>query len=112
MSPSTVLFCGLPAFGHLYSMIPLALAARDAGHEVIFATGAPFVGRLRAIGFETHRAGISVQEGVTALFGGQPAPRRPTAGPTRRLGRPCSWMRWPGRWHPTWCRCWTVAPRT
>lgn len=28
MPPSTVLFCGLPAFGHLYPMIPLALAAQ------------------------------------------------------------------------------------
>ena len=81
MPPSTVLFCGLPAFGHLYPMIPLALAARAAGHQVVFATGAPFLGRLRSIGFETHRVGISIDEGVATLFGGRPAPRRPDGRP-------------------------------
>jgi len=81
MTRTTVLFCGLPAFGHLYPMIPLALAARAAGHEVVFATGAPFVGRLRAIGFETHRVGISIEEGVAAAFGGRPAPLRPDGRP-------------------------------
>jgi len=86
MTPSTVLFCGLPAFGHLYPMIPLALAARAAGHRVVFATGAPFVGRLRAIGFETEQVGISVQDGVTAQFGGRPAPRRPDGRPDEESG--------------------------
>ena len=37
MSPSTVLFCGLPAFGHLYPMIPLALAARAIGFLDVLA---------------------------------------------------------------------------
>ena len=67
-------------------MIPLALAARAAGHRVVFATGAPFVGRLRAIGFETEQVGISVQDGVTAQFGGRPAPRRPDGRPDEESG--------------------------
>ena len=34
MTRTRALFCGLPAFGHLYPMIPFALAARAAGREV------------------------------------------------------------------------------
>ena len=41
-----VVFASLPAFGHLYPLLPLALACRDAGHEVTVATGAPFLGQL------------------------------------------------------------------
>ena len=29
------MFCARPAFGHVYPLMPLALAARRAGHEVI-----------------------------------------------------------------------------
>jgi UDP:flavonoid glycosyltransferase YjiC (YdhE family) len=41
-----VVFSSLPAYGHVYPMMPLALAFADAGHDVTVATGAPFVGRL------------------------------------------------------------------
>jgi UDP:flavonoid glycosyltransferase YjiC (YdhE family) len=34
-----VLFAGLASAGHTYPLIPLAVAARDAGHEVHFAAG-------------------------------------------------------------------------
>jgi UDP:flavonoid glycosyltransferase YjiC (YdhE family) len=37
--------------------MPLAMAARAAGHPVAFATGEPFVGRARESGFEAFRAG-------------------------------------------------------
>jgi UDP:flavonoid glycosyltransferase YjiC (YdhE family) len=63
-----VLFCILPAFGHLYPLMPLALAARTAGHDVMFATGEGFVPRLRALGFETHQAGISIQQASQELL--------------------------------------------
>jgi UDP:flavonoid glycosyltransferase YjiC (YdhE family) len=36
----------LPAYGHLYPMLPLALACRAAGHDVVVAVGEPFHGRL------------------------------------------------------------------
>jgi UDP:flavonoid glycosyltransferase YjiC (YdhE family) len=69
-----MLFCVQPSFGHLYPLMPLALAARTAGHDVVFATGADFVPRLRALGFETHQVGISVQQGVQELLGAQSGP--------------------------------------
>ncbi len=40
------MFASLGAYGHLYPMMPLALACADAGHEVVIATGEPFLGRL------------------------------------------------------------------
>jgi len=36
----------LPAYGHLYPMLPLALACRAAGHDVVVAVGEPFHERL------------------------------------------------------------------
>jgi UDP:flavonoid glycosyltransferase YjiC (YdhE family) len=62
-----VLFCTMPAFGHLYPLMPLALAARTAGHDVVFVTGDHFVPRLRALGFETHQVGISVRQASQEL---------------------------------------------
>lgn len=41
-----VVFAALGAYGHLFPMLPLAVACRDAGHEVVVATGAPFLDRL------------------------------------------------------------------
>ncbi len=36
----------IPAYGHLYPLMPLALACAAAGHEVTIASGPPFLGRL------------------------------------------------------------------
>jgi hypothetical protein len=41
-----IAFASLAAYGHVYPMMPLALACADAGHEVVLATGEPFLGRL------------------------------------------------------------------
>lgn len=41
-----IVFASLPAYGHLYPLLPLALACADAGHEVVVATGEPFTGAL------------------------------------------------------------------
>jgi UDP:flavonoid glycosyltransferase YjiC (YdhE family) len=57
-----LLFSARPAYGHIHPLLPLALAARSAGHEVVFATGAAFVPRLRAQGFEVHEVGIGPSE--------------------------------------------------
>lgn len=40
------LFASLGAYGHLYPMMPLALACAEAGHDVAIATGEPFLGRM------------------------------------------------------------------
>lgn len=49
-----VVFASLPAYGHLYPMMPLALACADAGHQVAVATGEPFVDRLPLPTFFGH----------------------------------------------------------
>lgn len=54
-----IVFAGFPAYGHLYPMLPLALACADAGHDVTIATGEPFLGTLP---LPTVRGS---QEGVT-----------------------------------------------
>jgi UDP:flavonoid glycosyltransferase YjiC (YdhE family) len=41
-----ILVASLGAYGHLYPMMPLALACSEAGHEVTIAVGEPFLGRL------------------------------------------------------------------
>jgi UDP:flavonoid glycosyltransferase YjiC (YdhE family) len=41
-----IVFASLPAYGHLYPMLPLAVACAEAGHDVTVATGAPFLDAL------------------------------------------------------------------
>jgi UDP:flavonoid glycosyltransferase YjiC (YdhE family) len=41
-----IMFASLGAYGHLYPMMPLAIACADAGQEVVIATGKPFLERL------------------------------------------------------------------
>ncbi len=46
MANVKIMFASLGAYGHLYPMMPLALACADAGHETVIATGPPFLERL------------------------------------------------------------------
>jgi UDP:flavonoid glycosyltransferase YjiC (YdhE family) len=64
-----VLFSARPAYGHVYPLIPLASAARAAGHDVSFATAGEFVPRLRALGFRTFHVGMTLAEAYAALLG-------------------------------------------
>jgi UDP:flavonoid glycosyltransferase YjiC (YdhE family) len=57
-----VLFCCRPAYGHVNPLLPLATASRDAGHQVLFATGERLQPRLRELGFRAERVGISIDE--------------------------------------------------
>lgn len=41
-----IVFASLPGYGHVYPMMPLALAFAEAGAEVSVAVGDPFLGRL------------------------------------------------------------------
>lgn len=41
-----IVFASLPAYGHLYPMLPLALACAAEGHDVVVATGEPFLDAL------------------------------------------------------------------
>jgi UDP:flavonoid glycosyltransferase YjiC (YdhE family) len=57
-----ILFTCRPAYGHLFPLLPLANAARAAGHEVVFGTGEAFVPKVRELGFEVHRVGLGIAE--------------------------------------------------
>ena len=57
-----VLFCCRPAYGHVYPLLPLAVACREAGHDVLFATGEAFLEPLAELGFRAERVGISIPE--------------------------------------------------
>ena len=57
-----VLFCCRPAYGHVNPLLPLATACRDAGHQILFATGERLEPRLRELGFRAERVGISIDE--------------------------------------------------
>lgn len=43
-----VVLAALPAFGHVYPLVPLAIALERAGADVVFATGEEFASRLPA----------------------------------------------------------------
>ncbi|GGJ51505.1 glycosyltransferase [Streptomyces brasiliensis] len=57
-----ILFAGAGNFGHVYPLLPLAKAARAAGHEVFFATGEQLHPAVVTAGLEPVAAGRSVPE--------------------------------------------------
>lgn len=63
-----ILFTSLAAYGHVYPLLPLAVAAREAGHEVLFATAEGFLPDLRAAGVEAVAAGVDVRVAFDRLF--------------------------------------------
>ena len=72
-----MLFSVRPAYGHVYPVMPLALAARAAGHEVRFATTGPFLPKLTALGFPTDDVGLTIEQArdhlvLTASLDGMP----------------------------------------
>ncbi|MFE9189028.1 glycosyltransferase [Micromonospora sp. NPDC007208] len=57
-----VLFASLASVGHTYPLIPLAIAVRDAGHEVHFAAGPEVHPPLAAHGLRPFRPGDAFYE--------------------------------------------------
>ena len=57
-----LLFASLASVGHTYPLIPLAIAARDAGHEVHFAAGEAVHEPLAANGLRPFRPADSFYE--------------------------------------------------
>ena len=58
-----LIFSTRPAYGHVYPLMPLAGAARQAGHEVEFATAGPFLAKLGSMGVPTHDVGLTIEQG-------------------------------------------------
>ena len=63
-----ILFSTRPAYGHVYPLMPLALAAREAGHDVRFATTGEFLEKLDALAFPTYDVGLTIEEGRDAVL--------------------------------------------
>ncbi len=59
--PARMLFTCRPLTGHYLPLVPLAIAARDAGHHVAFATAPPILEEAEAAGFEAFAAGIGTE---------------------------------------------------
>jgi UDP:flavonoid glycosyltransferase YjiC (YdhE family) len=53
-----VLFTARAAFGHFHPLVPLAEAAREAGHEIAFAMPPPFQGAVERLGFQWLSSGL------------------------------------------------------
>jgi UDP:flavonoid glycosyltransferase YjiC (YdhE family) len=71
MSSSRILFTCRPLSGHFDPLLPLADAARAAGHLVAFASGDPVVGRARDAGY------LAFEAGPAESFRAEWAPRFP-----------------------------------
>lgn len=56
-----VLFSSTPGYGHVFPMLPLARAARDAGHDVLWATPADAAGLVRNAGVDAAPAGPAAE---------------------------------------------------
>jgi hypothetical protein len=64
MALMRVVFSGLPSFGHFLQLLPLAVATRDAGHEVTVATGEVRHSLLAGLGLNPVVAGRSTNDVV------------------------------------------------
>ncbi|MGP4015864.1 glycosyltransferase [Saccharopolyspora sp. 5N708] len=70
-----VIFTSLATHGHMYPLLPLAVAAREAGHDVAFATADEFLPTARKAGLEAVPAGLSVRAAFAAALAGETRPR-------------------------------------
>jgi UDP:flavonoid glycosyltransferase YjiC (YdhE family) len=69
------MFAALAAHGHTYPLIPLAISAAKAGHDVVFAAGNQFLPTLRAAGLTAAPAGLTMREAFAGIAPG-PADER------------------------------------
>ena len=70
-----IVFASIGAHGHLYPLVPLALAARDLGHDAVVATAEQFHPGLKQAGLKTVTAGGSLDDEVRLALerqGGNP----------------------------------------
>jgi len=57
-----LLFAAVGAYGHLYPVMPMAVAARAAGHEVAVATNEGFHATVKSAGLDAVAAGPTVED--------------------------------------------------
>src|SRR4051794_422887 len=79
-----ILFTATPLVGHVFPMLPLMHAAREAGHEVVMATGAEMAPVVAQRGFPTWTVGPDIVEVLAELERTRAAP---AASQEEQLGR-------------------------
>lgn len=62
-----ILFSSLGGAGHTYPLVPLALALRDDGHPVTFATGVESHDALTSAGLDAVAAGVDLRTGFATV---------------------------------------------
>ena len=62
------LFTVQPLLGHFHAMVPLALALKEQGHEVAFATGRSFGATARRAGFQHFPCGVDLSGEPGSIF--------------------------------------------
>lgn len=67
-----ILLTSFPAYGHVNPMLPLARQARQAGHDVVVATGAELVPQIQRRGFDTWLVSPTHAESEAWLFAAHP----------------------------------------
>jgi UDP:flavonoid glycosyltransferase YjiC (YdhE family) len=80
-----IAFSTQPALGHLLPMIPLALAARDAGHEVVMLGGSSLAGPIAQTGLP-HGVARRRRTSRRRSRGSRSAPALPAGGSLLRPG--------------------------
>jgi len=78
-----ILFSGVPGYGHLHPMLPLARAAQRAGHEVAVATGPDLADYVAARGFDAWAVGPTFAESFAERNAALPG--LPTIPPERHM---------------------------
>ncbi|WP_424184600.1 glycosyltransferase [Actinokineospora sp. G85] len=74
-----LLFSSLPSHGHLYPVLPLAVAAREKGHRVTFATAAAFHPTLTRLGLDVLDVGMTIPEAFEQVATREGVPTDPGA---------------------------------
>ncbi len=57
-----ITIAAIPAYGHVFPLVPLAIAAAEAGHEVAFAASDAFAGRLPVPVFDGVPGGMTLHD--------------------------------------------------
>ncbi len=63
-----LLFTVQPLVGHLHAMVPLALALKEHGHEVAFASGHSFGSTVQRAGFQHFACGLDLSGEPAGVF--------------------------------------------
>ncbi|MFI9007867.1 glycosyltransferase [Actinosynnema sp. NPDC053489] len=65
-----ILFSSLGSHGHTYPLLPLAIAARELGHEITYVTAPAFADTLRPHGIEHVTGGLDMRTAFESVNAG------------------------------------------